>query len=52
MSDFILARKMFYENKKYYQFILMTTYIAAQTLICIGMANKKNKIEREKLKTY
>ena len=52
VSDFILARKMFYENKKYYQFILMTTYIAAQTLICIGMANKKNKIEREKLKTY
>ena len=51
VSDFILARKMFYENRKYYQFILMATYIAAQTLICVGMANKKNRIEKEKLKS-
>ena len=50
ISDFILARKMFYENKKYYQVILMATYILAQTLICFGMANKKDKIEGEKNK--
>ena len=50
ISDFILARKMFYENKQYYQVILMATYILAQTLICFGMSNKKNKIEGEKKK--
>ena len=48
VSDFILARKMFYEDNKYYQFVLMATYILAQTLICFGMANKKNIIENEK----
>jgi uncharacterized membrane protein len=41
---------MFYENKQYYQVILMATYILAQTLICFGMSNKKNKIEEEKNK--
>jgi hypothetical protein len=50
ISDFILARKMFYENKKYYQVILMATYILAQTLICFGMSNKKIKAEIEKKK--
>lgn len=45
ISDFVLARKMFYENNQYYQFILMATYILAQTLICFGMANKKNRME-------
>ena len=50
ISDFILARKMFYENKQYYQVILMATYILAQTLIYFGMSNKKNKIEGEKNK--
>jgi len=51
VSDFILARKMFYENKKYYQVILMATYILAQTLICFGMSNKKiqNEIEKKKI---
>ena len=43
---------MFYENKQYYQVILMATYILAQTLICFGMSNKKNKIEGEKNKNY
>ncbi len=55
ISDFILARKMFYEGNKYYQVVLMATYISAQTLICFGMANKKNKIEneiKEKEKNY
>ena len=47
ISDFILARKMFFEDNKYYQVILMATYISAQTLICFGMANKKNKIKNE-----
>ena len=28
----------------------MATYILAQTLICFGMSNKKNKIEEEKNK--
>ena len=50
ISDFILTRKMFYENKQYYQVILMATYILAQTLICFSMSNKKNKIEGEKNK--
>ena len=50
VSDFVLARKMFYENNKYYQVILMATYISAQSLISFGMANKKNKIEKEKEK--
>ena len=47
ISDFILARKMFFEDNKYYQVILIATYISAQTLICFGMANKKNKIKNE-----
>ena len=50
ISDFVLARKMFYENNQYYQFILMATYILAQTLICFGMANKKNRMELGKKK--
>jgi len=42
---------MFYENKKYYQVILMATYILAQTLICFGMSNKKiqNEIGKKKI---
>ena len=47
ISYFILARKMFFEDNKYYQVILMATYISTQTLICFGMANKKNKIKNE-----
>ena len=51
ISDFILARKMFYEGNKYYQVVLMATYILAQTLICFGMSNKKiqNEIEKKKI---
>ena len=53
ISDFILVRKMFYEDNKYYQISLMATYILAQSLICFGMSNKKNRIENEKKeKTY
>ena len=48
VSDFVLARKMFYENNEYYQVILMSTYILAQSLICFGMSNKKNRIDNEK----
>ena len=48
ISDFVLARKMFYENNKYYQVILMATYIIAQSLICFGMSNKKIRIEIDK----
>ena len=33
ISDFILVRKMFYEDNKYYQVSLMATYILAQSLI-------------------
>ena len=43
---------MFYENKKYYQVILMATYILAQTLICFGMSNKKIQNEIEKKRLY
>ena len=52
VSDFILVRKMFYEENKYYQVTLMATYILAQNLICFGMANKNNKnneLEKEKI---
>ena len=44
VSDFILVRKMFYEENKYYQVSLMATYILAQSLICFGLANRKIKI--------
>ena len=45
VSDFILVRKMFYEDNEYYQVILMSTYILAQSLICYGLAHKRSKIE-------
>lgn len=48
VSDYILVRKMFYENNKYYHVILMATYILGQNLIGIGMANKTTLNEFEK----
>jgi uncharacterized membrane protein YhhN len=51
-SDFILIRELFYNDKyKYYlNFVVMLTYIIAQTFITIGMSQKKEnkKIIREK----
>ena len=44
-SDFILVRKMFYETNMYYQVALMTLYILAQSLICYGLAHRKDKTE-------
>lgn len=49
VSDFIIVRKMFYEDNEYYQFILMTTYILGQSLICYGLAHRRNKNERKKI---
>ena len=44
-SDFILIRMMFYELLYYYHFIVMTTYMLAQTLIVIGMSGaEKNTL--------
>ena len=42
ISDVVLAQQLFIENKKHYQIIIMTTYILGQSLISLGMANKKN----------
>jgi uncharacterized membrane protein YhhN len=49
ISDFILVRKMFYESKDYYQVTLMATYILAQSLICYGLAHRRNKYEYKKI---
>ena len=49
ISDFILVRKMFYEDNKYYQVSLMATYILAQSLICYGLAHRRNKYENKKI---
>ena len=49
ISDFILVRKMFYEYNKYYQVTLMATYILAQSLICYGLAHRRNKFESKKI---
>ena len=49
ISDFILVRKMFYEDNEYYHVILMATYILAQSLICYGLAHRRNKYENKKI---
>ena len=45
VSDCVLAKQLFLENNKYYQIIIMFTYILAQSLISLGMANKNNSFE-------
>ena len=45
VSDCVLAKQLFMENNKYYQIIIMLTYILAQSLISIGMANKTDSFE-------
>ena len=50
ISDIILAKQLFMENKKYYQIVIMFTYILGQSLISFGMANKKNSFELELIK--
>ena len=50
ISDIILAKQLFMENKKYYQIVIMSTYILGQSLISLGMANKKNSFELELIK--
>jgi len=50
ISDFILARRMFFENNPYYQFIIMSTYITAQTLISIGMSDKNGESIKKEMK--
>ena len=47
ISDCILAKQLFSEDNKYYQIIIMSTYILGQSLISLGMANKKNSFEIE-----
>ena len=50
ISDIILAKQLFMENNKYYQIIIMTTYILGQSLISLGMANKKNSSQFDIIK--
>jgi uncharacterized membrane protein YhhN len=50
ISDIILAQQLFMENNKYYQIIIMTTYILGQSLISLGMANKKNSSQLDIIK--
>ena len=50
ISDIILAQQLFMGNNKYYQIIIMTTYILGQSLISLGMANKKNSFELNGIK--
>ena len=45
ISDCVLAKQLFLENNKYYQIIIMFTYILAQSLISLGMANKTDSFE-------
>ena len=45
ISDVILAQQLFVENNKYYQIIIMTTYILGQSLISLGLANKKSSMD-------
>ena len=49
VSDFIIVRKMFYEDNEYYQVTLMVAYILGQSLICYGLAHRRNKNERKKI---
>lgn len=50
ISDIILAKQLFMENNKYYQIVIMFTYILGQSLISLGMANKQNSFELELIK--
>ena len=45
ISDCVLAKQLFSEYNKYYQIIIMFTYILAQSLISLGMANKTDSFE-------
>ena len=51
ISDCILAKQLFSEHNKYYQIIIMFTYILGQSLISFGMANKQNYFELDLIKT-
>ena len=44
ISDSTLARSLFYETYIYYTFIIMSTYIAAQTLITYSLLKKEDFI--------
>ena len=41
ISDIILAKQLFSEHNRYYQILIMSTYILGQSLISLGMANKR-----------
>ena len=46
ISDFTLSIQMFYEHTlfgSYSLFVIMLTYIIAQTVICIGLSNEEKK---------
>ena len=45
ISDCFLAQQLFFDYNKYYQIIIMFTYILGQSLISLGMANKENSFE-------
>ncbi len=46
-SDFILIRRMFYHSLPAHKYLVMTTYIIAQTLITYGISNQKNNKSNE-----
>ena len=50
VSDCILAKQLFSEYNKYYQIIIMSTYILGQSLITFGMANKMDCFELKVIK--
>ena len=50
ISDCILAKQLFSEYNKYYQIIIMSTYILGQSLITFGMANKMDCFELKVIK--
>jgi len=42
-SDFILTKQMFYGDNPYYSFLIMSTYIMAQTFLTVGLSNDEKK---------
>lgn len=50
ISDIILAQQLFMKYNKYHQILITITYILGQSLISLGMANKKDSFELDGIK--
>ena len=50
ISDIILAQQLFMKYNKYHQIFITITYILGQSLISLGMANKKDSFELDGIK--